>query len=651
MLAYNVSLLFFLFSKNKSAIPSWYTIQVGSVAAWNFCMIMLRSTESPVWMYVWVHLLYFFALLIPLSFSLFLLNNEQYTFSPKLKRAFKWFCVCLACNFIFLPFVFESVSKGAQEKVINFTNIGMFYNFSIGLAFGLGIFLLIMVSKNIDRQTIVYRQVKVMLWGSGLTALVGVVSSLLLPLFGNNHFGWVGHIASGIFTSSTIYAIARFNFLNIKITLSKFFKYLIYSVYSYIVFYGLTYIYVQAFGSVTAREPLLIGIIISPIFAYILFKLDHYTDILNSKLFNEINKHSDLVQHLSQYFATTLVEKDLLEHTKEVLNTFFETNSIYIDKKNVPKEDLHKFAYLDTLTRNDEVRLVLALAKRYDDVDYSKPDLEMVQTIGEQLLVALERADLYGKVSSFAQDLEKEVNKQTNEIRLQNNQLADLLKSKDEVLHIVNHQLNTPLSILKAAVGMVRDGLWTQDKFIDITMKEVERLEQIIKDFWIAEDSNNLGAALKKERVDFGELVSKIIDEKSALSKIVNKEVSLEIEKPTDNVISYLDKTQITQVVSNYIENAIAYTKSGKISVRYNIDKNLLIFSVKDSGIGFSEEVKGSLFSKFSRSQNARLVRPNGSGLGLYICKRIIEAHSGYVWARSEGEGKGSEFSFSIPLD
>jgi signal transduction histidine kinase len=113
-----------------------------------------------------------------------------------------------------------------------------------------------------------------------------------------------------------------------------------------------------------------------------------------------------------------------------------------------------------------------------------------------------------------------------------------------------------------------------------------------------------------------------------------------------------MDKSEIEQVVSNYIENALFYTKQGEIHI--NCDDSQLgkiIFSVKDTGMGSSPEMLPKLFGKFVRSKNAELARPSGSGLGLYICKKIIEAHGGRVWAESPGEGLGATFYFELPTN
>jgi signal transduction histidine kinase len=101
----------------------------------------------------------------------------------------------------------------------------------------------------------------------------------------------------------------------------------------------------------------------------------------------------------------------------------------------------------------------------------------------------------------------------------------------------------------------------------------------------------------------------------------------------------------------NLVDNAIKYTQKGWINIRVSRSKTLLTFEVKDSGIGISQSEIDKLFQKFSRAEAVSRIHTGGSGLGLFIAKKIIEAHGGRIWAESEGEGKGSMFTFTLPIE
>jgi signal transduction histidine kinase len=118
-----------------------------------------------------------------------------------------------------------------------------------------------------------------------------------------------------------------------------------------------------------------------------------------------------------------------------------------------------------------------------------------------------------------------------------------------------------------------------------------------------------------------------------------------------------IDEEKIRQVIMNMVDNAIKYTKKGSVTITLKkvvaSDKRMgecLEFKVSDSGMGVSADDLPNLFKKFSRGTGTSLVHTEGTGLGLYVAKQMVEAHGGKVWAESKGEGKGSKFCFRIPI-
>lgn len=126
--------------------------------------------------------------------------------------------------------------------------------------------------------------------------------------------------------------------------------------------------------------------------------------------------------------------------------------------------------------------------------------------------------------------------------------------------------------------------------------------------------------------------------------------LELKVTLPKNPVMIHGDKMKIKHVLTNLIDNSNKYTEKGYIEIgleRKGTHK--VVFSVKDSGIGVSAEALPSLFQKFSRAANAAKVNSVGTGLGLYVVRKMIEAHHGRVWVESAGEGKGSEFYVELP--
>ena len=122
-------------------------------------------------------------------------------------------------------------------------------------------------------------------------------------------------------------------------------------------------------------------------------------------------------------------------------------------------------------------------------------------------------------------------------------------------------------------------------------------------------------------------------------------------ENSKETCLVNADKGKIKEVISNLIDNATKYTKKGGISIKLEkVGAEKCRISVSDNGIGIPKEVMPKLFEKFSRAEDASKTNIMGTGLGLYVAKSIIEQHKGRIWAESEGEGKGSTFTVTIPL-
>ena len=116
-------------------------------------------------------------------------------------------------------------------------------------------------------------------------------------------------------------------------------------------------------------------------------------------------------------------------------------------------------------------------------------------------------------------------------------------------------------------------------------------------------------------------------------------------DKGEDNIfLIRVDKSRLEQVVSNLLSNCIKFTKEGTISLNVEKKDNQALVTVKDTGPGIDPEMLPRLFSKFATKSE------RGAGLGLFICKNIIEAHGGRIWAENNSDGKGAKFTFTLPI-
>ncbi len=229
-------------------------------------------------------------------------------------------------------------------------------------------------------------------------------------------------------------------------------------------------------------------------------------------------------------------------------------------------------------------------------------------------------------------------------------------KLKTEFVSISAHQLRTPLSAIKWTLRMLLDGdvgkiSSSQKEILDKAYQSNERMIRLINDLLNVARIEEGRFLYDVKKCDLAEITKELIS--NLKSVIKKKKLKLEFISPTKKIPrAKVDREKISLAIDNLIENAIHYTSpEGKIivSLVYDKQKKEIIFSVKDNGIGISDNQKGRVFSKFFRAPNAVRTETVGSGLGLFTTKNIIEAHGGKIWFDSR-LGEGSTFYFSLPI-
>ncbi len=234
--------------------------------------------------------------------------------------------------------------------------------------------------------------------------------------------------------------------------------------------------------------------------------------------------------------------------------------------------------------------------------------------------------------------------------------LKEINRLKSEFLRRASHELKTPLVSIKGFSELILSK-YSEDLNPDIisNLEEInkgcERLQNIIINLLQTSKLESTEFKPKLEREDLSFLINYCAEELHPL--VSKREHSINIEIP-ESLITKFEKEEIHDVISNLLLNAIKYTPpKGWIDIKAEIIDDLVIVSIKDNGIGFTEEEKNKIFQQFGKVERYGQgldLGIDGSGLGLYISKRIIEAHGGKIWLESEGRGKGSTFYFSLPF-
>lgn len=241
-----------------------------------------------------------------------------------------------------------------------------------------------------------------------------------------------------------------------------------------------------------------------------------------------------------------------------------------------------------------------------------------------------------------------------------NRRLRELENAKTKFVSVTTHQLRTPLAGIKWTFNMLQTGQLgpisaEQKEFIDKGVSSTQKMIQIVNDLLhINLEESDTKDALSLEPVDISALVEEVAAE--FFSPAGSKKINLAVQKPAGALPPLMvDRSKIKICLENLVDNAIKYTPlSGQVTLAIS-DKNLnsarpnIEVSVRDSGIGIAPSDYPKIFQKFFRSAGAVSAEPDGSGLGLYIVKDIVEKHHGSVWFESE-VGQGTTFYFSLPL-
>jgi PAS domain S-box-containing protein len=227
-------------------------------------------------------------------------------------------------------------------------------------------------------------------------------------------------------------------------------------------------------------------------------------------------------------------------------------------------------------------------------------------------------------------------------------------KMKTEFVSLAAHQLRTPLSAIKWTLRMLLDGdlgdiTEEQRNFIEKTYKSNERMINLINDLLDVTRIEEGKYLYKPVRAQIETIIKFVVD--SVQDEAHNRQLKVEFKAPKRKLPSVLvDVEKIRLAIQNLIDNGIRYNKpGGKVTVSVDYVKKELEIMVKDTGVGIPADQQERIFTKFFRAANVMRMDTEGSGIGLFITKNIIEAHGGRIWFESE-EGKGTTFFFSLPV-
>ncbi len=238
-------------------------------------------------------------------------------------------------------------------------------------------------------------------------------------------------------------------------------------------------------------------------------------------------------------------------------------------------------------------------------------------------------------------------------LQVLNSELRDLLKQRESLVHLITHKVKGSFTRSKYIFAEMVEGSFGElhDPLLSMAKKGLSSDNEGIQTVDLVLNSFNLSSGTVKydmKQISFKDIVNQVISEKK--SRAEDKGLNIETEMNLEDSYNILgDAFWIKEVVNNFIENSIRYSLTGTIHIKLEKKDHKIVLSVKDNGVGLTDEDKKNLFTEGGRGKDSIRMNIDSTGYGLFSVKLIVQAHKGRVWAESEGKDKGS--TFFVELD
>ena len=546
------------------------------------------------------------------------------------------------------------------------------------------------------------KQVAIYMISLLICSIPGFVVDLFLPALGDYRYVWVGPVATIIFLFAIMYSIVRYRLMDVKMAVARSVSYMLLLIALAVVYiisaYIISIVVFQRSLTIDSHVNLM-NMILAMVLAVTYQPVKRFFDKFTDRVFyygeydadtftREISKiltyTADLqllTRRVSSYIASSLKSEKVAfcipekgiygragrrriavveEDIRSIMDYYYKNCSfpevILANQVKDPELkkllDIHRTKIVMPLLHQNQETGILFLGE-HKSLGYSSRDIEMLESIAGELAVSIRNSLSLEEINELNKSLQRKIDEATKELRFSNRQLQRLDEAKNEFISMASHQLRTPLTSIKGYLDMMLEGdlgkiTPTQRAVLREAFSSSERMVRLINDFLNVSRLQTGKFNIDKQKID----IAQILRDEVALLKVVADQRSVEMNLKIDKKVPLIaaDSEKIRQVILNMIDNAIYYSDPHKkvvISLKNNND--MIEFTVKDSGIGVPKSEQANLFSKFFRGTNARKKRPDGTGVGLFLARKVILSHDGEVIFESE-EGKGSTFGFKLPV-
>jgi len=602
----------------------------------------------------------------------------------------------------------------AGEATIDATNNIQFSTGELLWLYAIGFVVpLVYITKNMIRPSL-YRdpnrrvQARLISIAFITSAVIGLLFSVILPSLSNDwSIAKFGPLSTIVLVIVIVYAIARHGLFDIKLAIVRTSAYLLSLLMLSVIYYLIAYIVSMILfnGSISSSVSISpVNIVLALLLAFIFQPIKRFFDKFTNKIFYKDNYNTDeFFARLNRIITLTTDLRDLLQGSANEIATTLKIDQAFFavlkndngvisagtDKhERMPHSDINKID--DYIQTNGSKNIIKSLLESGDaDVDllrmmtshkieiiiplmlsdkrigylclgdkkssnFNTRDINVLETASDELTVAIQNALAVEEIREFNTTLQQRIANATKELRSSNAMLRRLDKAKDEFVSMASHQLRTPLTSVKGYISMVIDGdvgkVNDQQKhLLEEAFSSSERMVHLISDFLNVSRLQTGKFVIDKQPTDLARIVNEEME--SLLPNATARNLKIDYKVPVDFPMLNLDEGKIRQVVMNFADNALYYSHEGTtIDIDLTIEGDDVVYTVKDNGIGVPRAEQSQLFTKFYRASNARTQRPDGTGVGLYLAKKVIHEHGGEVIFKTI-ENKGSTFGFRLPLD
>jgi signal transduction histidine kinase len=564
---------------------------------------------------------------------------------------------------------------------------------------------LVQLVLNVHKNTGIERErTKLVLFAMLLLSTWSSLTNLILPLIlGDNRFAPIGAYGTLAFTALIGYAMLKHQLFDVRAALARTFTYsstLTALVVSYV---SILYLITGLLGDrdIADNTERLLYLCLTIFTAAIFQPLRVRFDTITNKIFYRGDYNvQELLDEISGVIATTSKLHELLDQTFSAIEKYMnpeaiafmlvsasEANRVFLSpgtseavlnkttakrvlsfnidtKTNVLRTETITNRTMRHFLQRHHIELTINIGTKEQNVArmilankkngnaYTKKDEEVMDIIADELAVAIQNSLRYEEIASFNITLQEEVEDATRRMRHSNEKLKALDATKDEFISMASHQLRTPLTSVKGYLSMVLEGdagklNEQQTKLLTQAFISSQRMVYLISDLLNVSRLRTGKFVIEKTPTNLPEVISGELNQLHETAEA--RGLTLVFKKPKHFPLLHLDETKIRQVIMNFIDNAIYYTPAGgKIIIELEAKADSVEFRVIDDGIGVPKEEQRHLFTKFYRANNAKRARPDGTGLGLFMARKVVAAQGGAIVFKS-AEGKGSTFGFTFP--